>query len=352
MSVSESSRTPSSEPSGPRSSTADRFPQRAGEPINDGRCDNGPISPHSAFSFDHDPSSPQPVTYGSLINGNQTQRRSTPADSTLMAMVNGNQQGKSLSRRKSQFYGEVFAYREPNVSARNRIHQFSVITVEVKTNVIVSLPCPTAWERPELILGAQVKDEYVFLADLSQQLSQRYHRPISSIFVTLAHSACLLFAGTFDSAYILTVTALPSQIQPTTNKRNAALIQNFMIDSLGVPPERGVVRFVGIAEEFLATNGTTVLGEIENLRKTSSEDSRTESSRLSTIRSRGRRTPKLQGLALEDGNGLRSGATSLTPPLQSPPLPHHSAKKSHLDIKAAKAQKMGRRRSFMALFGK
>lgn len=191
-----------------------------------------------------------------------------------------------------------------------------------------------------------MKDEYIFLADLSQQLSQRYHRPISSIFVTLAHSACLLFAGTFDSAYIMTVTALPSQIQPTTNKRNAALIQNFMIDSLGVPPERGVVRFVGIPEEFLATNGMTVLGEIENLRKTSSEGSRTESSRMSTIRSRSRRTPKPQGLPLEHGTGSKSGAGSFTPPSNV------STKQSHLNIKTEQAKKMSRRRSFMALFGK
>lgn len=55
-------------------------------------------------------------------------------------MVKGQQKVSDLSRRKSQFYGEVFAYREPNVSARNKIHQFSVITVEVKTNVIVSPP--------------------------------------------------------------------------------------------------------------------------------------------------------------------------------------------------------------------
>lgn len=197
-----------------------------------------------------------------------------------------------------------------------------------------------------------MKDEYIFLADLSQHLSQRYHRPISSIFVTLSHSACLLFAGTFDSAYILTVTALPSQIQPTTNKRNAALIQNFMIDSLGVSPERGVVRFVGIPEEFLATNGMTVLGEIENLGKTSSEDSRTESSRLSTIRSRSRRAPKPQRLVLQEGNALKPEEESLTPPLQTPSPPHLSAKKSQLNIKTEKVKKMGRRRSFMALFGK
>lgn len=145
MSVSESCPTTSSEDSGPSSSRADHFPRRAGEPINDGRRDDGPISPQAALSSDHDASGPQTVTYESLVNGSQTQRQNPLSDSTLVAMVNGNQQGNSLSRRKSQFYGEVFAYREPNFSARDRIHQYSVITVEVKTNVIVSssylIPC-------------------------------------------------------------------------------------------------------------------------------------------------------------------------------------------------------------------
>ncbi len=198
-----------------------------------------------------------------------------------------------------------------------------------------------------------MKDEYVFLTDLSQQLSQRYNRPVSSIFVTLTHSACLLFAGTFDSAYILTVTALPSQIQPTTNKRNAALIQNFMIDVLGVPAERGVVRFVGIADEYLATNGMTVLSEIENLRKTSSEQSRTESSRLSTIRTRGRRASKPPESSAGDGNEANSGVRSPSPPVESHSRPSSlGKKKSFLDIKMEKGPKMGRRQSFMALFGK
>lgn len=144
MSISVNSSTASSEPSEPRSSTGDRFPQQAGEPITEGRCDNGPISPHSARSFDHQQPPPQRVTSArDLIKDKKAQRRGISSESTLMAMVNGHQQGDSnLSRRKSQFYGEVFAYREPNVSARNRVHQFSVITVEVKTNVIVRRVAP------------------------------------------------------------------------------------------------------------------------------------------------------------------------------------------------------------------
>lgn len=77
----------------------------------------------------------------------------------------------------------------------------------------------------------------------------------------------MLFGGTFDSAYILTLSALAIDLGMTTNKRNAALLQAFMADALGVTPVRGVVKFVGIPDEDLAFNGTTVLGQIDNLQK-------------------------------------------------------------------------------------
>lgn len=208
-------------------------------------------------------------------------------------------------------------------------------------------------DRAAGLTSSQVKDEYLFLADLSQHLSQRYHRPTSSIFITLSHSACLLFAGTFDSAYILTLTALPSQIQPTTNKRNASLIQSFMSDSLGVSSDRGIVRFVGIAEEFLATGGTTVLGEIENMSKTSSEDSPVDNHlRHGTLRTRARRTPhKPKELPLREDTGLlRSDDAMPSPSLASPPMPPMPTELSPLDKKAKKVQKMSRRKSFLAMF--
>ena len=197
----------------------------------------------------------------------------------------------------------------------------------------------------------QVKDEYIFLQDLSQHLSQRYQRPVSSIFITLNHSECLLYAGTFDSAYIMTITALPSQIQPTTNKRNSVMTQTFMADSLGVTPERGVIRFVGIAEEYLATNGNTVLGEIENLSKDSGEDSANGAQRSGTVRrGRSRRSSKAEKMHIPLSRPATSDNKLISPPSRSPPIPNMPADQSPLDMKAAKVQKMGRRRSFLAMF--
>jgi hypothetical protein len=77
----------------------------------------------------------------------------------------------------------------------------------------------------------------------------------------------MLFGGTFDPAYVMTITALPSHLQATTNKRNAALIQKHMQEALGVIPSRGYLRFVPTAEELTACNGKTLAGQIEELEK-------------------------------------------------------------------------------------
>ncbi|KAL8801801.1 MAG: hypothetical protein Q9182_004208 [Xanthomendoza sp. 2 TL-2023] len=314
------------------------------------RRDNGLISPaKSTFSFadEIDPMSLPASEKPSLIDETQISGpygRGSPGDAALIAMVNKDRASTDLSRRKSQFYSEVFAYREPNLTVRDRVHRYSIITAEVKTNVIVSRPSP---EKSQSIgdtnrYSHQVKDEYVFLQDLSQHLSQRYQRPVSSIFITLNHSECLLYAGSFDSAYIMTITALPTQIQPTTNKRNAVMIQKFMADSLGVTPERGVVRFVGIAEEYLATNGNTVLGEIENMSKESSEDSANGTQRTGTLRRpRSRRSSKPEKLQMPLNSRPGTSDNKLTsPPRMSPPIP----------TMPEKVPRMGRRRSFLALF--
>lgn len=91
--------------------------------------------------------------------------------------------------------------------------------------------------------------------------------------ISVTHSACVCLGGSFEPAYILTVSALPVQLQPTTNKRNAALITSFLTDILGVSPDRAVIRFLIIAEENLAIDGATVLGEIERLEKQQADES-------------------------------------------------------------------------------
>ena len=189
------------------------------------------------------------------------------------------------------------------------------------------------------------------------------------VMVNVAHSACLIFGGSFDPAYTITITALPSQVQPTTNKRNAALTQTFMSEALGVPAHRGVVKFVAIAEENFATNGQTVLGLMETLDKTLSDDgasrklsvarSKTDHRKKSVAGSSMHHDPRKQSYAstpvisqplLENREGTPSEKIDMpSKNLRPPPMP---TGKSAADRQAEKMQKIGKRKSFLAMFGK
>ena len=249
----------------------------------------------------------------------------------------------------------------------------------------------------------QIKDEYLFLDELSLHLSQRYQRPTSSVFITLDHSACLLFAGTFDSAYVLTINALPSQLLPTTNKRNTALIQSHMASSLGVLPDRGIIRFCAIADEYLATKGTTYSGHIERLQKTGSDEPKKEiappkpteakSADPKPANDKGtdpkpfespRIVPHLTPDKSRKSNrqSLLIQTTPMTVPvpqrkfqsapqskaasptlqrnwpmrsptqLDSPPIPSIPWDNNPMDMKGEKIRKLGKRKSFWSLFGR
>lgn len=80
--------------------------------------------------------------------------------------------------------------------------------------------------------------------------------------VTLSHSSCLMIGGTFDPAYILTISAIPEYVQEATNMRNTHFIQRFMTDMLSVSASRGIVRFIAVPESMLGINGMTVRGQI------------------------------------------------------------------------------------------
>jgi hypothetical protein len=71
-----------------------------------------------------------------------------------------------------------------------------------------------------------------------------------------------MIGGTFDPAYILTISAIPEYVQEATNMRNTHFIQRFMTDMLSVSASRGIVRFVAVPESMLGINGMTVQGQI------------------------------------------------------------------------------------------
>ncbi|KAK4545375.1 hypothetical protein LTR36_003555 [Oleoguttula mirabilis] len=163
-------------------------------------------------------------------------------------------QYNNASKHRTQYYEDQFRYKDNEAGTiKERVQRESPVIAELRTNVII-------------------KDEFTLVTDLSYHLAQRYTRPDSSIMIKVDHSACLALGGTFDPCYILTITALPSQMGPTVNKRNAALIQSFMADILSVSSDRGIVKFQPIEECNYAMNGTTMLGEMERLEKHQAED--------------------------------------------------------------------------------
>jgi hypothetical protein len=152
-----------------------------------------------------------------------------------------------VSKKNSAYFeSELAATNRGDDPVKARILNEAMVIAELKTNVII-------------------RDEFAFITDLANHLSNRYQRPMSSINVTLHHGVCMLFAGTLEPACTLTIHALPSLVQPATNRRNAVLIQQHLHETLGVVSTRGYVRFEASPEENVALGGKTLAAEVEEL---------------------------------------------------------------------------------------
>ena len=134
----------------------------------------------------------------------------------------------------------------------------------------------------------QLQLEQGFLSDISFHFSEVYQRPESCVIIIVRTSQTLLFGGSTEPAYHMTITALASEIAPVRNKRSTALVQGFMQESLNICPKRGVIQFEPVAEANLATNNVTAMEEIEEIERQAAEDemvlkelSKTRGNRLS-----------------------------------------------------------------------
>ncbi|KAG7122592.1 Macrophage migration inhibitory factor like protein [Verticillium longisporum] len=168
----------------------------------------------------------QVTSLQSLMNGghrlsSRSVSRPLPVDPTKESTKVKSQ--PTLAQSRSRYFEDAFQAGREVSSTKDRIRSEAVIMAEVYTNVI---------------------------------------RPVSSIVVTLQHGACMLFGGSFDSAYTLSISGLPIEFAPTKNRRNAALLQKHLEESLGVLPHRGYLRFVPLSEENVAWDGKTVASEL------------------------------------------------------------------------------------------
>lgn len=155
----------------------------------------------------------------------------------------------------------------------------------------------------------------------------------------------MLFGGSSEPAYYLTITALASEIAPTKNKRSTALVQGFMQESLDIAPRRGIIRFEPVPEENLATNGMTALQEIEDMERHSSEDSR---ALRSISRNRSRKIKRAYTPAFMDRGKTPIPHITRHEKLNS--ADHDGGKLS--DVGSSEKKQMKHRKSFMAFFGR
>ena len=155
----------------------------------------------------------------------------------------------------------------------------------------------------------------------------------------------MLFGGSFEPAYYMTIMALASEIAPTKNKRSTALVQAFMHESLEIAPRRGIIRFEPVSEENVATNGMTALQEIEEMERTSSEESRA----LMTIsRNRSRKSKRAYTPAFLDWGKAPTSHVTGHEKLSSG---ENGGGKSS-DLSGSEKKRLKRRKSIMAFFGR
>ncbi|KAL1839113.1 hypothetical protein VTJ49DRAFT_1844 [Mycothermus thermophilus] len=204
------------------------------------------MSPLSERDTAHETSHP---TVARLVEGNHILRhidRAPPGD--IVRKSSKSSRSDLTKQRSRKFFDDAFSTGSGGSLARDTVCAEAIVMAELTTNVIVN-------------------DEYTLVTELARLLSSRYQRPVSCIAVTVRHGACVFIGGTFDPAYIMTVSALPPLVQPATNKRNAALIQKHMELAIRVPASRGIVRFVPVQEDHIAWGGKTAAGRIDELER-------------------------------------------------------------------------------------
>ena len=169
---------------------------------------------------------------------------------------------------------------------------------------------------------------------------------MSSIMVSLDHAACMLFGASCEPTYLLTISAIPSFTTAAMNKHSANRLQNFMKGELSCPADRGVVKFLTIPEENLASDGITVSQRIDEMRLLAlpqpNKPSHTPSlSRQSTL-TKARPPPSQQQ------NGQHQ-STIPTPPQTPHESTHENTSRNSQDDVPKESGRLGRSKSTTSL---
>ena len=96
-------------------------------------------------------------------------------------------------------------------------------------------------------------------------LSETYYKPTQNIMVVVNTESHVMIGTSQDPAYFMTVTALTAEIAAMKNVRATKIVQEFLLENLAIPSNRGVIVFSTVKEEDIGTNDSTVSEEIEKL---------------------------------------------------------------------------------------
>ncbi|KAL4735646.1 hypothetical protein BDV11DRAFT_208303 [Aspergillus similis] len=206
--------------------------------------DRAPVKP-SMFFEDMDEEDDGPVTKSTAHD-----HKDVPAPRTAQKVISGE------SPPKTQFFEDSFNSRVSFVPPVARIGQDSLVVIEVLVNV---------------------------------------SRSESFMFVSMQVIPSLRFGNSTVPAYSMKVFALPYLIAPITNLRSTILIQAALHDILHIQPSRGIILYIPVAEENMATNNTTMMGEVARLQSDSQGRGRESGIFKSLSRSLSRRKKSSSG---------------------------------------------------------
>ncbi|KAI9511346.1 Tautomerase/MIF [Russula earlei] len=111
---------------------------------------------------------------------------------------------------------------------------------------------------PTLILETNVKvaDPKSFVLNLSKVGASILGKPEKFMLVSYRHNEYVSFSGTFDPAFLLDITSLDN-ITPEQNEAYSKGLFEFLLVELGVPGNRGYIKFNDPGRAYLSYQGTT-----------------------------------------------------------------------------------------------
>jgi len=111
---------------------------------------------------------------------------------------------------------------------------------------------------PSLVLTTNVKvpDVREFVVEFSKVAAKTLGKPEQYISISYNYDENLSFHGTFDPAFLMTITSLDN-INPTVNEKYSKAFFAHFEAKLGVPGDRGYITFFDPGRAYLGHEATT-----------------------------------------------------------------------------------------------